>query len=52
VTSKFYRFTGDRISPAPWFAIHDFERPETNYVNTLAFPKVALDDIKQQIDQT
>ena len=52
VSSKFYRFTGDRISPAPWFAIHDFEGAEPNYVNALAFLKVELDDIKQQVDQT
>jgi hypothetical protein len=52
VADEFNGFTGDGISSSPGFAMHDFEGAETDYVNTLAFLEVALDDIKQQIDQT
>jgi hypothetical protein len=43
VSGELYRLTGDWISPAPWFATHDFEGSKTDYVNTLALLKVALD---------
>jgi len=52
VADEFDRLTGDRISPAPGFAIHNFESAKTDYVNAPALLKPALDDIKKQIDQT
>jgi hypothetical protein len=52
VSGELYRLAGDWISPAPWLAIYHFEGTEANDVNALAFLQMALDDIKQQIDQT
>src|SRR5712691_12665589 len=52
MTGEFNRLTGDGISSAPRFAIHDFEGAKTDYVNPLAFLELALDDLNQQIDQT
>jgi hypothetical protein len=52
MSGKLYRLTGDWISPAPRFAIHHFECSEANDLDTLTFLQPALDDIKQQIDQT
>ncbi len=52
MTGKPYRLTGDGISSAPGLTTDNFERAEPYDVNALAFTKMALDDVKQQIDQT
>jgi hypothetical protein len=52
VADEFYRLTGDRISTAPGFAIHNFEGAKTNDMNAPTLLKVLLDYIKKQVDQT
>lgn len=46
------RLAGYRISPAPRLALYDFKSAKTNNMKSFAFLQVALDEIKQQIDQT